>query len=236
VPAGGQRWTTLTELRGEGHSLALQPLEDGLTAVELTPSFGIGQRALHIGTPKGGVLWDCVGYFDSGIVPALNELGGVSAIAVSHPHFYGAMVEWAQAFGAQVWLPEADRAWVQRHDPAIRWWADEHALNDTVRVIQCGGHFDGSAVLHWDGADGAGVLLVGDTATIVADRAHFSFMRSYPNLLPLPAATVRDIVARASRYPFARAYGAWTDRQITSGAQVELLSSAERFIRWSTSA
>ena len=49
-----------------------------------------------------------------------------------------------------------------------------------------------AAVLHWPaGSDGRGALLTGDTITVVQDREWVSFMWSYPNLIPLDAATVR---------------------------------------------
>jgi glyoxylase-like metal-dependent hydrolase (beta-lactamase superfamily II) len=135
-------------------------------------------------------------------------------MASSHPHFYGAMVEWSRAFGgAVIHVPRADEAWVMRPDSAIRTWSETVELAPGVTLIQCGGHFEGSAVLHWaNGAQGRGALLVGDTMTVVQDRRYVSFMRSYPNLIPLPASAVRDSVVR-------------------SDAQIAVERSAERYIR-----
>lgn len=235
VGVGGQQWTTLAALREEGHRGELHDLEPGLTAVEVTPTLGIGQRALLVQTGNGNLLWDCVGYLDDDLVAAVAERGGIDAIAVSHPHFYGAIVEWSQAFGnAPIYLPTADRQWVVRQDTDVRWWSDEAELPGRTRLLQCGGHFDGSAALHWDGAAGEGVLLVGDTATVVADRRHVSFMRSYPNVVPLPPATVRQIVDVLTRYPAERIYGAWTHREILGGAGEALERSASRYIAWAT--
>ena len=46
-------------------------------------------------------------------------------------------------------------------------------------------------MLHWaGGADGRGALLSGDIVQVVPDRRYVSFMYSYPNLIPLPAAAV----------------------------------------------
>jgi hypothetical protein len=71
--------------------------------------------------------------------------------------------------------------------------------------VRCGGHFPGSAVLHWaDGADGRGALFTGDTIQVVSDRRWVSFMYSYPNLIPTNAATVRQIVAAVA--PHRRAH------------------------------
>jgi hypothetical protein len=120
-----------------------------------------------------------------------------------------------------------------RPDPAIRYWHGTHAPIAGLRLIQCGGHFEGSAVLHWPaGADGRGALLTGDTITVVPDRRFVSFMRSYPNDIPLPAAIVRSIVATVDAYPFDRVYGGWWDRVIEHDGQTAVHRSADRYIRW----
>jgi hypothetical protein len=234
VPADGQHWTSLAGLRAEGHRTEVRDLEPGLAGLGVTPRLGIGQRALLVRTAAGNVLWDCVGFIDDDGVAAVAARGGIAAIAASHPHFYGAMVEWSHAFDdAPLLLPSADRAWVLRDDAPITWWEDEIEPVPGVHVVQCGGHFDGSAVLTADGAaDGRGAVLVGDTATVVQDR-HVSFMRSYPNLIPLPAATVHDVAARVTRHPFARIYGGWWHTAIDGDAAL-VRRSAERYARWST--
>lgn len=141
--------------------------------------------------------------------------------------------EWSHAFDdAQLFLPSADPDWVVRDDTEIRWWSDEIAPLPGLHLVQCGGHFDGSAVLVWDdGAEGRGTLFVGDTATVVKDRG-ISVMRSYPNLIPLPAATVRQVVARATRHPFDRVYGGWWDTVIDTGGPAAFDRSVERYVHW----
>jgi hypothetical protein len=234
VPPGGQRWTTLDQLRADGHRVELREQEPGLVGVGCTPSFGIGQRALLVTTPAGNLLWDCIGLIDEAGVRAIAELGGLHAITCSHPHFHGVMVEWAQAFGAELLVPEADLAWVQRPDPAVRTWSGRLEVLPGLSLVQCGGHFDGSAVLHWaGGAGGRGALLVGDTATVTPDR-NLSFMRSYPNLIPLPPATVRRIAGTLLALDFERVYGGWWERVVPSGGREALRRSAERYERWVT--
>ena len=89
----------------------------------------IGQRALLIRTPAGNVLWDCIGYLDDDLAAEVEELGGIDAIAVSHPHFYGLMIEWGRAFDAPVYIHAADREWVGRPDPVIEFWTgDTHEI------------------------------------------------------------------------------------------------------------
>src|SRR5262249_1664556 len=147
--------------------------------------------------PKSNVLWDCVPLFDEAVVEAIKSLGGISAIAISHPHYYSSMVEWSQAFdGVPIYLHFADRRWVMRPDKAIVYWEGEaKELGDGLTLIRCGGHFEGGTVLHWQaGANGKGALLTGDIIQVVPDRKHVSFMYSYPNYIPLSATAIERIV------------------------------------------
>ncbi|TMB59780.1 MAG: hypothetical protein E6J49_14200 [Chloroflexi bacterium] len=164
----------------------------------------------------------------------IRTRGGVAGIAMSHPHFYGVMAEWSAAFGGcPIYIPSADREWVQRGSPAIVEWAGVREVLPGVTLIQTGGHFEGSAVLHWSqGASGSGALLVGDTITVVPDVRAVSFMRSYPNLIPLPATEIRRIVGSVRPYKFDRIYGGWWDRVTASDGQGAVARSARRYLKW----
>src|SRR5947208_9962318 len=101
-------------MRAEGYRNDIRD-DFGLIGIGTRPSFGIGQRALLVPTPDGNVLWDCVSLIDEDTLRKVRELGGLVAIAFSHPHFYGSMVEWSQAFGgAPLYVPVSDRQWVMR--------------------------------------------------------------------------------------------------------------------------
>src|SRR5437667_8886578 len=75
VPPTGQRWTSLPELRKEGHRIDLRDEEPGLVGVGIAPSFAIGQRALLVRTPDGNFLWDCIGFIDDEAVEAIRSWG-----------------------------------------------------------------------------------------------------------------------------------------------------------------
>jgi hypothetical protein len=92
-----QPWTTLADLRRD-HYNVIQPLERDLIGICREPHFAIGQQALLIQTSEGNVLRDCVSLLDDATIAAVRAAGGLAAIASSHPHFYGALVEWSQAF------------------------------------------------------------------------------------------------------------------------------------------
>jgi glyoxylase-like metal-dependent hydrolase (beta-lactamase superfamily II) len=228
----GQRWTTLAALR-QDHRLRLREEEPGLTGIGAEPAFAIGQRALLAQTPHGNVMWDCLALIDAEGIAAVQALGGVQAIAISHPHYYSSMVDWSQAFGAPIYLHAADREWVMRPDPAIVFWDGEtRDLWPGVTLIRCGGHFAGSSVLHWAaGAEGRGALFTGDTLMVASDRRYVSFMYSFPNYLPLPAASVRRAAGAVTPFAFDRIYGAWWDRVVAAGAKAAVARSAERYIQ-----
>jgi glyoxylase-like metal-dependent hydrolase (beta-lactamase superfamily II) len=167
VPESGQRWTTPEEL-ADGHRLEVRD-EVGLVGIGMKPSFAIGQRALLV--PHGGrrLMWDCVTLLDDIGAEAVEQAGGLSAVAISHPHYYSGMVDWAHRFDCPILLHEDDREWVVRPDPAVELWTGEtRQVGDGVTLIRCGGHFAGGTVLHLaDGADGRGALLSGDIVQVI---------------------------------------------------------------------
>jgi hypothetical protein len=224
VPETGQAWTTLEELRS-GHSNAVRP-EGSLTGIGTEPRFAIGQRALLVPHGPSNILWDCITLLDDETAAVVEARGGLRAIAISHPHYYSAMVEWARRFDCPVLLHEDDREWVMRPDPATFFWSGEtHDLGEGATLVRLGGHFAGGTVLHRDG-----MLLSGDIVQVIPDRSHVSFMYSYPNLVPLPAETVRDIAARLEPYAFDALYGAWWGTVLGTGAHAIVQRSAARYI------
>jgi hypothetical protein len=233
VPADGQHWTTLDELTTAGHRVELREVEPDLFGLTVGPKVGIGQTAHLVRTRAGNVIWDMVGYVDEDAVRRVRELGEVAAIVASHPHMYGVQVEWSRALGGvPVLVSEADEHWVARPDPVIRSWSGTLEVVPGVTLLQLGGHFPGSAVAHWRaGADGAGVLLGGDTIQANPDRATMTFMRSYPNRIPLSAAVVERITRGVETLPFERLYDNF-GKTVDSDARAAVRRSADRYIGW----
>jgi glyoxylase-like metal-dependent hydrolase (beta-lactamase superfamily II) len=233
VKATGQQWTTLDRLRLT-HRNSIRFEEPGLISIGIDPSFAIGQRALFLRTPQANVLWDCLPLLDEAVVEMIRALGGVSAIAISHPHYYSSMIEWSKALGdIPVYLHAADRQWVMRPDRAIVFWeGDTRALAGELTLVRCGGHFEGGTVLHWAvGAGGKGALLTGDILQVAADRRHVSFMYSYPNYVPLPASAIERIVKAVEPLAYDRVYGAFWDTVIDRDARSAVQRSAQRYLR-----
>ncbi|HEY2625568.1 MAG TPA: hypothetical protein VGI41_02320 [Candidatus Udaeobacter sp.] len=232
VRYGGQEWTTLDRLATDHHN-RFEDEAPQFLGIGTDPEFAIGQRALLLQSPGGNLLWDCISLLDNKIIAEVNVRGRIRAIAISHPHFYSSMVEWADHFDAQIFLHAADRQWVMRGSPRIQFWEGTTlSLWDGFTLINCGGHFDGGTVLHWPaGANDKGALLTGDIITVVQDRRYVSFMRSYPNLIPLGSAAIRRIVERIEPFSFEQIYGGWWQANVLSDAKGAVTRSADRYLR-----
>ncbi len=231
----GQQWTTLEDLRREGRRNTITDIEAGVSQVATQPPIAIGQRGLLVQTPNGTVMWDCLSFIDDESIEAVRQRGGLSAIAISHPHFYACMVPWSEAFGGcPIYIHAADGQWVQYRTAALRLWQGVTCqVLDGVTLINTGGHFEGSAALHWaGGAEGRGLLFTGDSLTVVMDRRYLSFMYSYPNLIPLSANAVQRIAASVRPFRFERIYGGWDGRVVASAGNDAVERSVERYIRF----
>lgn len=232
VPAAGQQWTTRETLESEGHSLTVEEREPGLFALRVEPKLGIGQTCYLACTDAGNLLFDVPAFIDAAAIEQVRELGGVAAIAPSHPHMFGTQVEWSAAFDdAPIFVCRADMSWVQRSGSTITSYFHEAAPLPGVRLRRTGGHFPGSAVAVWSGADATGVMLSGDSIGPVPRSGWVTFMRSFPNYLPLSAAVVKRIAASVADLDFDRMYGNF-GQTIDTGAHSAVQTSAERYAEW----
>jgi glyoxylase-like metal-dependent hydrolase (beta-lactamase superfamily II) len=219
VPEDGQRWTTREALAEEHRHVVRQ--DGAFEGVGIEPAFAIGQRALLVPHGAGRLMWDCL--------PLVGDVesGELTGIAISHPHYYTGMADWAARFDCPIHLHADDREWITRDDPRIELWDGETlSLGDGLTLIRCGGHFAGGTVLHVGDA-----LLAGDIVQVIPDRGWVGFMYSYPNLIPLPEAAVRGIADALEPYAFETIYGAWWDRIVRRDGKAIVQRSAERYAR-----
>jgi hypothetical protein len=223
----GQAWLSAQDVAG-AHRTRVDEVEPGLLGLGLDPPLAIGQRALV----TGGLMWDCVPLADDAAEARLRDAGGVHTIAISHPHYYTGMADWAERLDARILLHEADREWITRPTGRVELWSgDRLAVDDDHELLRLGGHFEGGTVCLWrGGADGRGALLTGDVVQVVADRDWVSFMRSYPNLIPLPSREVARIRDALAELRFERLYGAFWHSVVAEDARAKALRSAERYI------
>ena len=240
VPVSGQAWTSMEALQADHHNRFAH--EGPFLGIGTEPKFGIGQRALVV----EDVLWDCITLLDD---ETIDRVGSLRAIAISHPHYYSSMVEWGRAFDCPVLLHEDDREWVMRPDACIEYWSGEtYDLGGGMTLIRAGGHFAGGTVLHrgedlsvvdpalrpdqpphFEKAAGAD-LFAGDIVQVIPDRAWVAFMYSFPNYIPLPAASVQAVGAALAPFTFERIYGAWWGAVIEADGSGIVRRSVERYV------
>lgn len=230
----GQQWTTLDELRAGEHASHVEEEGPQVVGIGTEPKLGIGQRALLVRAPAGNVLWDCTGYVDDALVERIGELGGITAMAISHPHFYSTSTEWARTFDVPVYVHAADRDWVPFADERFVFWEGEsRELAPGMTLLNLGVHFPGGSVLHWRADEGGrGALFSGDIVQVVPDRRWVSFMHSYPNFVPERPSVVRRAVRLLEPYSFEKIYGGWWGMNVASDGSATVRRSAERYLRF----
>ncbi|KXX74478.1 Uncharacterized protein YmaE [Madurella mycetomatis] len=235
TPPTGQEFTTLSSLRtskvyrNEFHSYPQNSKQPLFTTIVTNPKIAIGQRPILLHTPKGNILWDCITYLDDETADRINnELGGLAAIVISHPHFYSAHLEWAERFDCPVYLSAEDQGWLARRDGKRQVFLGEIETRIEVgredtgaRAIKLGGHFPGSLVLLYDGH-----ILTADTLMMTpSGRANwnvdalrrprerprgtntFCFMWSIPNMIPLSPDEIARMWGILKNYDMRSAHG-----------------------------
>ncbi|MCD2145267.1 hydrolase [Gordonia paraffinivorans] len=233
IPPDGPAWFRLDD-RAD-NTLAATEVEPGLIRLSLEPRVGIGQQGFLVETPAGNILWEPPGFVGPALVDEIERRGGIVAVAASHPHLLGAGVSLSHRFGrVPVFYNALDRRWLTRPDLVVEFWSGETEIVDGIRVVRCGGHFPGSSVLHLPrAAGGRGAILSGDTIKGVLQPGKVTFMRSYPNMLPLSPRLVRQIVGRVSALGFDRLYDAF-GVVVERDAKQVIETSARRYIGWAT--
>ncbi|WP_063979670.1 MBL fold metallo-hydrolase [Mycolicibacterium brisbanense] len=221
-------WTTLEALAAQPHHTEYADHGRGVHSLRRVPRFAIGHRSFLVQTAHGNLLWDAPSYLDDDVVALVRRLGGVAAIAASHPHMFGAQLSWSRAFDrVPVYVNALDQEWLPQQDLLIELWHDEVEPVPGVRLVHVGGHMRGSSVA----ITADGTLLAGDTISGGLARDWVSFQRSFPKNIPLSAAVVQRIVTRLDAYDYDRLYTLGGD-EIDSAAKDVVHRSAETHIRW----
>ena len=83
-------------------------------------------------------------------------------------------------------------------------------------------------MLHWQ--RDSGVMLSGDILQVTPGADAVSFMWSYPNMLPLSAQAVRNMMQPLRDRSFTQLYGAFDGREILQDADAIVARSAQRYL------
>lgn len=177
IPESGQEWISFNEL-SKNYSVITRKINDSLYELKMSPAFAIGQRALLVIAPGGNILWDCIPLLDEPTIEFIRSKGGLKAIAFSHPHFYSTMNEWAEIFDCPVYIHQSDEQWIFNKGERVTLWPGaEKEFWDGIRMINIGGHFPGSSILHIPFLSSEGVVLCGDTFVISPNKKHIAAMQ-----------------------------------------------------------
>ncbi len=230
IPPEGQSWTTHTELLAT-HKNRIVELNPNLYEILISPSFAIGQRCFLVISKSGNVLWDCIPLLDSATIDFINSKGGLKAIAFSHPHYYSNMNDWANVFQCPIYIHQKDEPYIVFKGSSISLWqGSEINLIDDIRLINIGGHFEGSCILIIPSMSHQGTMLCGDTMYLSPSRKHFAIMYSYPNRIPLPLSKIAEIKEHLLELNFDSIYGFYSYQNLVGNGKEILKVSFERYL------
>ncbi|MGJ3509848.1 hydrolase [Enemella sp. A6] len=231
LPPDGQHWLDPREPEPAAH-LSIAELEPGVHAITQHDCPGIGQTPLLVETAAGPVMIEVPTHIDDRAIAEVARLGGLAGIIASHPHMYGLQSLWSEAFGhCPVYISAKDEQWLGHRPTNTVIWDGELRLAEDMVASQPGGHFPGSVVVHWRGRDGGGVLFGGDTIFPTPAAGWVTFMRSFPNMIPLSADVVTRIAKHVARYDFDRLYNNF-GRCLPQDAHDAVQRSARRYADW----
>ncbi|RRB02232.1 MBL fold metallo-hydrolase [Larkinella rosea] len=229
IPENGQNWTTLPDLE-KTYTVKISPLTDRIHSLKMQPDFAIANRALLVQSPGGNILWDCIPLPDAPTVALIRSMGGLKAIAFSHPHYYSTMNVWASLFDCPVYIHENDQPWIMYPSDSLQLWSgDSLSFWDGIRMIHTGGHFPGSCVLHIPSSSDRGTLLCGDTLLLSRSKRHLAVMFSYPNQILLTRDEFVAFYKKAENLAFDSLYGAFENQDLTDNIMAVFTKSMQRY-------
>ena len=230
INPNGQTWISADEL-SQKHTVKITKINEHLYSLKVIPDFAIAQRAFLIISPQGNILWDCIPLLNDEVIAFINSMGGLKAIAFSHPHYYSNMCEWAETFGCPVYIHSLDGQWVSYKSKFVSLWnGDRKLLWGGINIIHIGGHFAGSCVLYLPSADNKGTLFCGDTFYIAPSKRHIAVMHSYPNQILLSKDDFIAVYKRSAGLEFDNLLGAFERQNLTENAQLLFTNSMKRYI------
>ncbi|EFJ13055.1 hypothetical protein SELMODRAFT_424944 [Selaginella moellendorffii] len=198
-------WTSMSKMRLQFRN-GFKTHEPQVLEIITFPKFGIGQRAFLIQTQEGNILWDCISFLDDATVAIIKSLGGLRAIATSHPHYYSTNSRWSEAFGG---VPSGLPA---RKGEVLLWEGlTLLALHKSSTGLM---ELKERCFIHWRYLTGGDGQQNSEHNEIVGmDNKIVSIMRSYLNYIPLLSSHTKRIGQVIEPWDFGRLYIAFQDRE-----------------------
>jgi glyoxylase-like metal-dependent hydrolase (beta-lactamase superfamily II) len=226
---GGQTWKDTDALNKE-YTVTINRVNDHLYELKMMPDFAIGQRAFLVLSGGGNVLWDCIPLLNEDTIAFIKSKGGLKAIAISHPHYYSTMHQWARLFNCPVYIHQSDEEWVMYKGSFVHYWSgDDMPVWDGMKIINIGGHFPGSSVFYIPSMSAGGTLLCGDSLYIARSKQHIAVMHSYPNQIMLTKNEFVSVYRKMEGLEFDTLHGAFVGQSLAGNANEIFVSSMNRY-------
>jgi glyoxylase-like metal-dependent hydrolase (beta-lactamase superfamily II) len=229
INENGQSWTSLDLLKKD-YQTEINKIKGRLYSIKTTPDFALANRAFIVQSASGNILWDSIPYIDNDAVDFINSIGGLQAIAFSHPHYYSTMNEWATLFDCPIYIHEKDSEWIMYPSQKIKLWnGDNLPLWDGISIKHTGGHFAGSCILQIPSLSPKGVILSGDSLYISRSKKNVAVMYSYPNQILLSKNEFEAFDQKTKGLLFDTMYGAFDNQNLEGNAMTIFSASMQRY-------
>lgn len=128
---------------GEGHEIS-----PGLWAFTTTPALGLAGTGWLIVRPGGNIAFEAAPYYSDAMLAQIEALGGITFLAASHAHGYGALFQLQRRFDpAIVAIQKEDLGMTKAFRVTVP-YDDALELAPGYVLHQVGGHYEGQACLH----------------------------------------------------------------------------------------
>jgi glyoxylase-like metal-dependent hydrolase (beta-lactamase superfamily II) len=146
LPADG--WHFLPEAEvAASHGGTAAEIAPGLWAFTTQPALGLAGTGWLIVRPEGNIGFEAAPFYSAAQLQTIAALGGISVLAASHVHGYGALFQLQRAFAPTLAIHTADLQLTKAF--AVTWPYDEPTeIAPGFRLIPIGGHYAGQAALH----------------------------------------------------------------------------------------
>ena len=157
----------------------------GLWEFWTTPRFGLDSHGWLLLEAGGNVAFEAAPFYDDASLDAIAELGGITTLAASHPHGYGALWQLQHRFSPELLIQKEDLQWTKAFR-VTRPWDERHEIRPGLVLHHTSGHYEGHSILH-DARRGA--VFVGDALKLDFDAdgtaQRISCHKAYHKQIPL---------------------------------------------------
>ncbi|MBB4658403.1 hypothetical protein [Parvularcula dongshanensis] len=177
----------------------VRQISDGFWAARTSPPLGLNGQGWLMRKDGVNVAFEGAPYYTNAMLDEIETLGGVQILAASHAHGYGALWQLQARFDPEVVAIQKDDLRMTKAFKVTLPYDDALELLPGLTLHHVGGHYEGQAVLH---DEGAGRLFCGDVFKIDQTedgRSHaISSHKAFHKDIPLTHGELqryRDVIA-----------------------------------------